>query len=78
MANLLSRRYEKRKCAADDEFDETKEGGTVDIDQKVDDAFHDGQGKDKGIPCTIKSSIDGVGELLVCCEGHVPGKACGG
>lgn len=77
-ANLLDCRYENRKCAANYEFDEAKEGGTVDVDQEVDDCFHNGQRKDEGIPGTVESPIDGIGELMVYCESHVLGKAGSG
>ena len=50
----------------------------VDTDQEVDGAFHDGRGKDERIPRAIENSVDGICELLVCCEGHVPRKAGSG
>lgn len=76
--NLLSSRDEDGERPADDEFKEAKEGGTIDIDQEIDDAFHCGQGEDESSPSTIESSIDGVRELLIGCEGHVPGETGGG
>ena len=79
MTNRLDFSDEDRKGPADDKFEEAKEGGTVDIDQEVDDGFHDSQREDKRVPSAIESSIDGVGELLVRCEGHIPREAgCGG
>lgn len=79
MTNRLDFSDEDGKSPADDKFEEAKEGGTVDIDQEVDDGFHDGQREDKRVPSAIESSIDGVGELLVRSEGHIPREAgCGG
>ena len=78
VTNLLSGRDKDGECPTDDEFEETKEGGTVDVDQEVDDALHNGQGKDESGPGTVESSVDGVSELLVCCESHVPGEAGSG
>ena len=70
---------ENGECSTDDELKEAKEGGTVDVDQEVDDALHNGQGKDESGPSTIESSVDGVGELLVGRKSHVTRKAgCGG
>ena len=62
----------------DDELEEAKEGGTVDVDQEVDDALHNGQGKDESGPSTIESSVDGVDKLLVRRKSHVPRKVGGG
>ena len=78
VTNLLSGSDENREGPTDDELEEAKEGGTVDVDQEVDDALHNGQGKDESGPSTIESSVDGVCKLLVGCESHVPGKAGGG
>jgi len=76
--NLFNGRDENGECPTDDEFEEAKEGGTVNVDQEIDDALHNGQGKDESGPSTIDSSVDRVGELLVDCESHVPGKVGGG
>ena len=78
VSNLLSGRDKNGKRPADNELEETKEGGTVDVDQEIDDALHNGQGKDESGPCTVESSVDGVGELLIGCESHVLGEAGGG
>ena len=75
VANLLGGRDKNGEGTADDEFDEAKEGGTVDVDQEIDDAFHNGQGKDESGPSTVEGPIDRICELLVGREGHVPGKA---
>jgi len=53
LANLLGSRDEDGERPADDEFEETKEGGTVDIDQEIDDAFHHSQGKDESGPSAV-------------------------
>ena len=52
-ADLLSGRDEDGECPADDEFEETKEGGTIDIDQEIDNGFHHGQGKDESSPSAV-------------------------
>ena len=77
-ANLLSNGDENGERSADNEFEETKEGRTVDVDQEIDDGFHDGQRQSESGPGTVESGIDGVRELLVGCKGHVPGKVGSG
>lgn len=52
-ANLLGSGDEDGERAADDEFEETEEGGTIDIDQEIDDAFHYSQGEDESGPSTV-------------------------
>lgn len=74
----MNGRNEDGEGPADDEFEETKEGGTVDIDQEIDNGFHGGQGKDESGPSTIQSPVDGICKLLVRCEGHVPREAGSG
>jgi len=73
-ANLLSNRDENGERSADDEFEEAKEGRTVDVNQEIDDGFHDGQGESESGPGTVESGIDGIRELLIGCKGHVPGE----
>ena len=53
LANLLGSRDEDGERPADDEFKETEEGGTIDIDQEIDNALHYGQSKDKSGPSTV-------------------------
>lgn len=78
VANLLSGRDESGERSTDDEFEEAKEGRTVDVDQEIDNAFHDGQGQGESVPGTVKRCIDGICDLLVGCKGHVPGKVGSG
>lgn len=40
VGNLLNRRDNNRKCPADYQLEEAKEGGTVDVDQEVYDSLH--------------------------------------
>ena len=49
----MSSRDKDGERPADDEFEETKEGGAIDIDQEIDNGFHCGQGKDESGPCAI-------------------------
>ena len=72
--NLLSGRDKNGEGPTDNKFEEAKEGGAVDVNQEIDDAFHGGQAEDESGPSTVEGSVDGVSELLVCCESHVPGK----
>ena len=53
LADLLNSSDEDGEGPAHDEFDETEEGGTIDINQEIDDGFHCSQGKDESCPSAV-------------------------
>jgi hypothetical protein len=69
---------ENSKTASNNKFEEAQERGPVNVDNKIDNRFHDGQGEDQSLSRSVHGIVDSAGELFVSGDCHVTGHACGG
>ena len=75
--DLLDGTDEDGKTATDDEFGKTQKSGAVDVDKKVDDALHCGEGENEGETGCVEGGVDGGNNLAVGGGGEIAGHAGG-
>jgi len=79
--HLLNGSNENGKATSNHKFQKTKQSRSVEVDNKVDDRFHGGQGEDEGGTSGVHGCINCICVLLIGGKGHITRHArgrCGG